>query len=372
GNHHSFLNKPYALFGSSTVRELVGKIQKPVLPDGCFINYDIEITQFWDQLAKQQRTTAIEDYQSLYEQLGHRPTASEYYSAYQDLKKVNKQHNSWMELVAAQQQDPEYSALIKYYGDFLLEAVQTTAMAKSFKAILLEAFLRLDGFANPPTLEMLAKDSKLVFDRYPLLKQSELSEKLQNCQPDSAQCLEYWKKNPIKFSCTANKKTGKQRFKIEDNRLVANLDVREQDKPALHDAVQELLTLRLLQYSQRPNNVNIKKPVTDQGTRKETAQVTQLAFYPNLKIACGHFKTGDESDLEYLDAPAGFGHLKAEKHFLAKASGNSMDGGKNPVKDGDTLLLHILTNRDHPFSFKSISRSHLTRSPILIDADHFI
>jgi superfamily II DNA or RNA helicase/HKD family nuclease/phage repressor protein C with HTH and peptisase S24 domain len=344
GNHHSFLNKPYALFGSFTTRELVKKVQTHKLADGCFVNYDIEITQFWEQLAKQQRTTAIEDYQNLYGQLGHRPTASEFLNAHGDLHKVNKQHKSWMALVAAQQQEPEFLALIENYGDFLLEAVQATAMAKSFKAILLEAFLRLDGFANPPILELLAKDSKLVFERYPLLKQRELSEKLQHCQPDSAQWLEYWKKYPIKYSCTEYKKTGKQWFKVEDNRLVANIDVKEQDKPALHDAVQELLTLRLLQYSQRPNKVS-KEAVSQQENNSliNRSKATRLAFYPNLKIACGHFKTGDDSQVDYVDAPEGHGRLLGNKHFLARATGNSMNGGKHPIQDGDLLLLELIS-----------------------------
>jgi len=345
GNHHSFLNKPYALFGGSTTRELVKNVQNPVLADGCFVNYDIEITQFWQELAKQQRTTAIEDYQNLYELLGHRPTASEFYNEYGDLRKVNKQHKSWLQLVAEYENDLQLKALLADFSEFLFEAVQTTKMFKCFKAILLDAFLRLDGFTNPPTLEALAKDSKLVFDRYPLLKQSELSEKLQQSEPDSAIWLTYWKNNPIKFSCSNNKKTGKQWFKIEANRLVANLDVREQDKPALHDAVQELLTLRLLQYSQRPNKVSSKESVNQQENNSliNRSKATQLAFYPNLKIACGHFKTGDDSQVDYVDAPEGHGRLLANKHFLARATGNSMNGGKHPILDGDLLLLELIT-----------------------------
>ena len=72
-------------------------------------------------------------------------------------------------------------------------------------------------------------------------------------------------------------------------------------------------------------------------------KVTQLAYYPNLKIACGHFKTGDDSELQYQDAPEGFGHLQTDKHFLARASGNSMNGGKNPIQNGDLLLLEWIT-----------------------------
>ncbi|MCG6202418.1 DEAD/DEAH box helicase family protein [Psychromonas antarctica] len=345
GNHHSFLNKPFALFGGSSVRELVTKVTDPKLAAGCSINYDIEITQFWEQLAKQQRTTAAEDYQSLYQQLGHPPTASEFWSEYQDLKKVNKQHHSWMELVAEQQQDPDFSALIAKHGEFLLGAVQTTTMTKSFKIILLESFLRLDGFANPPTLEALASDSKLVFDRYPLLKQNDLSLEKQELAPTSKNWLKYWKDFPIKYSCTADKKTGKQWFTIVDGKLTANIDVQAHEKEVLHDAVQELIALCLLRYSQRPNKVKAKQAVTQPETNNllKLPETEQLVFYPNLKIACGHFKAGDDSECEYQDAPAGFGHLQTDNHFLAKASGNSMNGGKNPVQDGDLLLLEWIT-----------------------------
>ena len=41
--------------------------------------------------------------------------------------------------------------------------------------------------------------------------------------------------------------------------------------------------------------------------------------------------------------PEHYGHLDEERHFIAHASGNSMDGGKNPIKDGDFLLLEVIT-----------------------------
>ncbi|WP_249122373.1 DEAD/DEAH box helicase family protein [Pseudoalteromonas sp. A22] len=56
GNHHSFLNKPYALFATHSPGDLVAKLSKDnqvvQLPEGCFVNYDLEITDFWRQLAK--------------------------------------------------------------------------------------------------------------------------------------------------------------------------------------------------------------------------------------------------------------------------------------------------------------------------------
>lgn len=391
GNHHSFLNKPYALFGSSTIRELVKRVQEDKLADGCFINYDIEITQFWQQLAKQQRTTAIEDYQNLYEQLGHRPTASEFFNAYGDLHKVNKQHQSWLQLVAEYENDLQLKALLIDFSEFLFAAVQTTTMTKCFKAILLEAFLRLDGFQQAPLLSALASESWAVLQRYPHLLQTELPLKEQKTTGDSVIWLSYWKRNPVKAFTNKAKKTGRQWFSVIDDKFVCNFNVNKADKESFHDLVQELLELRLLEYSQRQsvqqNIANLadsastsRKPTAEkveniteppleinpvtqlpfypnlkitelnnsahknkQGSHKKVDNILQLAFYPNLKIACGHFKTGDDSQVNYADAPEGYGRLLANKHFLAKATGNSMNGGKHPILDGDLLLLELIS-----------------------------
>ena len=77
--------------------------------------------------------------------------------------------------------------------------------------------------------------------------------------------------------------------------------------------------------------------------RVSNTDTLQLRYFPNIKIACGHFKTGDDSGVEYLDAPSGFGSLNPDKHFLARASGNSMNGGKQPILDGQLLILELIT-----------------------------
>jgi len=50
-----------------------------------------------------------------------------------------------------------------------------------------------------------------------------------------------------------------------------------------------------------------------------------------------------------MDVPQKHGHLLADKYFLAKATGNSMNGGKHPILDGDLLLLELITpeNANH-------------------------
>ncbi|MGL0927068.1 S24 family peptidase, partial [Vibrio vulnificus] len=85
-------------------------------------------------------------------------------------------------------------------------------------------------------------------------------------------------------------------------------------------------------------------------TQAEAAnEGTLLPYYPNLKIACGHFKTGSHEEVEYM--PVDMANLNPQKHFLARASGNSMNGGKTPILDGDLLLLEFVT----PISAGSIT-----------------
>jgi SOS-response transcriptional repressor LexA len=69
----------------------------------------------------------------------------------------------------------------------------------------------------------------------------------------------------------------------------------------------------------------------------------ELPYFPNLKIACGHFRAGRTDAEEHRSLPAAYGKLDPTRHFIARASGNSMDGGKNPIRDGDYLLLELVS-----------------------------
>ncbi|MDC9522851.1 S24 family peptidase [Pseudoalteromonas sp. Angola-31] len=113
---------------------------------------------------------------------------------------------------------------------------------------------------------------------------------------------------------------------------IANKDHFEQAKPTA-----ELFTFP---NAPQPELNQVAEPAV---SLKSVDEALKLPYFPNIKIACGHFKTGDSSDVEYLDAPLGAGKLDPQIHFLARASGNSMNGGKHPILDGDLLLLELIT-----------------------------
>lgn len=67
-----------------------------------------------------------------------------------------------------------------------------------------------------------------------------------------------------------------------------------------------------------------------------------LPFFPSLKIACGVFKASAyEFDQETMEVENPHNNLDPKKHFIVRASGDSMDGGNRPIRDGDLLILEL-------------------------------
>lgn len=342
GNHKTFLNKQELL----GVKLNKGKsFRNPAKTDalniaaGCHINIDPKIINFWQQLIKQYRNTAQEDYLNLEAHLGHKPNATEFYRANYDFKKVNKQHLSWFGLVSELSDNEKVISTVTQHHDFLLHGIQKTSMTKSFKAILLEAFLELDGFRTPPTIEELAKKSWSVLASYPFLKATELPIAEQQLIATDKKWIAYWCKNPIHFSTTIDKKTNIAWFLVADGKFIANFDLDIDQTDTLHYLVKELVDYRLARYIDKKQSKPSSLP--DSSIKDDRDNLVQLRYYPNLKIACGHFKAGNQSESEMMGV--NLNNVNSEKHFLARASGNSMNGGRTPIKDGDLLLLEAVT-----------------------------
>lgn len=77
--------------------------------------------------------------------------------------------------------------------------------------------------------------------------------------------------------------------------------------------------------------------------RQQRQDKTDLPYFPNLRIACGYFRTARADAEEHRSVGSGYGRLDPARHFIARASDNSMNGGKNPIRDGDYLLLELVS-----------------------------
>src|SRR5690554_3816900 len=341
GNHQGFLHKPQALMGADmNHRQLAqyarkAETQKLDLPDGCFINYDLQLIDFLKSLDGE---GTEKDYSLLRDTLGRRPTLTEFYRFGASLTQLRKQFGHWFALVAHMEDlDETESKLVEQQAAFLIE-LEKTGMTQSFKMVLLEAFQELDGWRNPAELSTLASQSLKVLQRRRSLL-GELPEDMRE-SPEPKAWQAYWRRNPVKAWIGENtKKAGF--FKITEGHFTAAITLASDQIDTFTALVQELVDYRLASYEARSNIEPVDQNVS--AFPGNDAAGTELPFFPTLKIACGHFRSSSAEAGEYRHLGEGYGRLNPSRHFIAQASGDSMNGGKQPIHSGDYLLLEQIS-----------------------------
>ncbi len=345
GNHHSFLHKPQALGQAGATYKQLAAFARDVeagrleLPPGCFINYDLQLIDFMKALDSDSTT---KDYDALKEGLGHRPTLAEFHRSGADIKRMQREFGHWFALVAAMGDLPaEGSNVADTHSDFLAD-LEKTRLTKSFKMVLLEAFQELNGWVTPPTLAVLSERSWQVLQRRrPLL--GDLPDDLDDAaNGSSAAWQRYWRGNPVNAWVGGNvAETAPRFFRLNDERFEPSFTIDAEHSGMFAGLVQEIIDYRLATYAARQSAATASAEVIPLD-RHRPGRVA-LPFFPNLPIACGHFRTGYADAEEHVQLGAGYGKLEPARHFIARASGNSMDGGKTPIRDGDYLLLELVS-----------------------------
>ena len=345
GNHHSFLHKPQALgqIGSAykQLAEFARKVEtrRLELPTGCYINFELELIDFLKSL---DGDGIAREYEALRDGLGRRPTLAEFYRSGANLGRMRKEYASWFGLVKAMGDLGEAESIILDGHSGFLRELETTAMTKSFKMVLLEAFQELDGWRTPPTLAQLAERSwQLLQRRRPLL--ADLPDKLDDTEEGTSNGWQrYWRDNPVNAWVGGNQtEKGGGLFRVRGEAFEHAFPVPPEQRETLTDMVQELIDYRLAAYEARRSTTTSADNVVPFSRPRQEG--TELPYFPNLRIACGHFRTAHAGAEEHRRIGTGFGRLDPARHFIARASGNSMNGGKNPIRDGDYLLLELVS-----------------------------
>lgn len=344
-NHKSFLHKPQALAGlHGQLRELVDfarQLEKNTwpLPDGCFINYDLGFIDFLKSL---DNNGLADDYGTLREVLGRRPTLTEFYRAGAAPTRIRQQYGDWFSLVASMGDlsDAERSLLGRYRA-FLVE-LETTRMTASFKMVLLEAFQQLKGWTNDVLLPDLARVSWEILHRRPPLL-ADLPDNIRQLSGDASEWQRYWRKNLVNAWTGGNLTDKKSSFFTVDREIFKNsLAIAGEQAESFAELVQELIDFRFATYEARQSQQSDSAQILPFPTPTQR-QVVELPYFDDLRIACGHFRTSYAEIMEHRVLPLSYGQLDPARHFIARASGNSMNGGKQPIRDGDFLLLELLT-----------------------------
>ncbi len=352
GNHRSFLAKPQALLGveptTATTEQLIAEYERGALrlPPGCFVNFDLGVVDFLRTL---HTDAARAEYETLREALDRRPSAVEFYRSGASLQRVRTQHGSWFDLVHETDDLAPSEADAFTAHRALLAEVETTSMTKVFKMVALEAFLELDGFASAPTVSALSNFSLEIFRRRRYLV-PDLREDLRDVDRVSPSTFQrYWEQNPVNAWIGGNlaSRSGVF-FELSGERVCYRKDVNPSDLEPLGRLVRELIDLRIAQYADRRGSAVTQAALAaEPAAPYDAAKLIELPFFPNIRVACGHFRAGSPAPDE-LHSVRGTGLDARRPHFVARASGDSMSGGPQPVHDRDDLLLEYLAGSALP------------------------
>lgn len=350
GNHISFFKKPEALFNiepnNASRREFIKQVEDGdlLLPDECFVNYDVKSIDFMRELIHTRIDSQIEIYRGLKESLNRRPSLSEFFMGGGSVSTIRNEHEQWLNLVLVEGDLSELEEDVFSEYNFLFKEIEVTQMTKSFKIILLEAFLELDGFIKGINLRDLAERSFEILQRRRQLL-GDLPESFLHInvldKKTHVKWVAYWRKNPVAAWIGENRKDNQAIFIIDGDIIKFKSDVSQENTEILSSLVQELIDFKLSQYESRGS-----APQTPVSLQKQKLNSYNVPFFADLKIACGYFRTShhDSDNIEYRDLPLKYGVLDPAKYFVAVAKGDSMNGGKNPINDGDYLLLELINS----------------------------
>jgi superfamily II DNA or RNA helicase len=351
GNHISFFRKPEALFKVGvTTKERQAFIDairedRLDLPPGCFVNYDLKSIDFMEELIATKGDKQVEIYQNLKESLGRRPALAEFYRVGGSADTIRRDFGQWYAFVKDEQDLNEVELACYAENETFFRELETTSLTKCFKLVLLEAFIELDGFNLAPSISALALRSYEVLQRRRLLL-VDLPEEYRGVAALSddqfKRWSKYWQSNPINAWIGGNTSAGGAFFEVENDVFRFKRTVEHQTLDTFALLVQELVDFRFRQYESRIEQQTPSVPLP-----KAKTSPIEIPFFSDLKIACGHFRQSphDDSNISFRALPPKYGVLDPARHFVAQASGSSMDGGDDPIKDGDYLLFELLPSQ---------------------------
>jgi superfamily II DNA or RNA helicase len=155
GNHRSFLLKARTLLEvkAGSDRELYAALERAQegdldLPPGCEVTYELEALSIMRALLRYpaDKGDALRDYYvDFRERHGERPTASEGFHDGYLPRSTSRRHGSWLGFVAAMGDLEDKEAQTLQESRQFLDALESTKMTRSFKILLLQAMLNMDG-----------------------------------------------------------------------------------------------------------------------------------------------------------------------------------------------------------------------------------
>jgi len=260
GNHRIFLDRVRRLLslasrdGAALVAQLLDAPGPLELPHGCSVDVELEAKDVLRRLLPRGGSEVERMYRELHASRGERPTAGELQRMgyLPSTLRLSGAHASWFEFVRSEGHlDPEELHVLDGARAWLAE-LETTAMSKCFKMVVLEALIEADALGSGLPLGELARRSHAILARSPELFRDVDDDELAELQPaNESKWLAYWKKNPIKAWTERTKKKTRLWFRVDGDRFVPELPIPAGARATFVVMTRELVDYRLAQYRSR-------------------------------------------------------------------------------------------------------------------------
>ncbi len=265
GNHSVFLNRLRTLLsfgGGDTVttteaaRRVVSNDTKAVLPAGCSIDVEIEAKKLLEKLLLGRGTDA---FVAAYDEAkaaagGDRPTLLELYWRGYSVSAAVRKLGGWVAFLADRDdlgpaERQAWNSAHDWFSD-----LETTAMSKCFKMVVLKALLDADALTTGMDVTTLVQRCHAIVVRSP-----ELFSDIANVKalpdprsPTDGKMQAYWRGNPIRhWTDQEEKKKARAWFRLDGERFEPRFTVAPGGEGAFEALTRELVEYRIAQYRRR-------------------------------------------------------------------------------------------------------------------------
>ena len=251
GNHRVFLDRVRTLISlggqALTLRDFLADGKSPDLPVGCSVDIELAAIDMLRRLLPAGATEVERIYRELRDSRDERPKAAELARLGYRVRTLRKTHGGWFDFVE-REGDLQHSErrVLAATREWLRE-LETAAMTKSYKMVVLDVLLDHGALASGMPLAELARRCHAYLLRFP-----ELMGDLDGVDsfgdprdPNPGDWFAYWNKNPIAAW------TRSRWFSVEEDRLVPRLPSVPGDEETLAAMMRELVDCRLVDYQAR-------------------------------------------------------------------------------------------------------------------------
>lgn len=257
GNHRVFARKLVHLLSLrressqwAALRAWLGG-EDPDMPAGCLLDVDVEAKDMLRQFLPRGRDAVVEGYRAFRDEMGRRPTMAEMVNRGFLPKTVAAEHGGWFAFVAAEGDliEEERQALERF-GEWF-RVVETTALNRSYKMVVLRVLLDLGSFWDGVDLGEFAKASRRFLLQHPTLKRDLEGDghALDHVNASDDEWARWWTSWPIDRWLDAQ--GGRSWFEKRENLFAFSAECAENLRPVVGALTAEIVDCRLAQYSRR-------------------------------------------------------------------------------------------------------------------------